>query len=52
MELLFICRDARVDSLLSTMAMALEARKASVEAGDERQLLWPVDDNYFGRLTS
>ncbi|MQG58522.1 MAG: hypothetical protein FI709_11485 [SAR202 cluster bacterium] len=33
MELLFICRDARVDSLLSTMAMALEARKASVEAG-------------------
>jgi len=33
MDLLFICRDALEDSLLSTIAMAIEARKANAETG-------------------
>ena len=33
MELLFICRDALEDSLLGTVAMAIEARKATAEVG-------------------
>ena len=33
MELLFICRDALEDSLLSTVAMATEARKTSADVG-------------------
>ena len=33
MELLFICRDALEDSLLTTVAMAIEARNATAEVG-------------------
>ena len=33
MELLFICRDALEDSLLTTVAMAMEARNATAEVG-------------------
>ncbi len=33
MELLFICRDALEDSLLGTVAMAMEARKTTAEVG-------------------
>lgn len=33
MDVLFICRDARADSLASNLLMALEARKAGMEVG-------------------